>query len=93
MPIKVYQSKRNKKLYEVYVSIRFKGERLQTRRRKDFQGNFITSLFTAKKVEFEAKAGADSSKRRSAYMEVEGLVGRMFKEDAIFSKTFYDNEL
>ena len=55
MPIKVYQSKRNKKLYEVYVSIRFKGERLQTRRRKDFQGNFITSLFTAKKVEFELK--------------------------------------
>ena len=55
MPIKVYQSKRNKKLYEVYVSIKSKGERLQTRRRKDFRGNFITSLFTAKKVEFELK--------------------------------------
>ena len=55
MPIKVYQSKTNKKLYEVYVSIKSKGERLQTRRRKDFQGNFITSLFTAKKVEFELK--------------------------------------
>ena len=41
MPIKVYQSKRNKKLYEVYVSIKFKGERLQKRKRKDFQGNFI----------------------------------------------------
>ena len=55
MPIKVYQSKRNKKLYEVYVSIRFKGERLQKRKRKDFQGNFISSLPTAKKVEFELK--------------------------------------
>ena len=55
MPIKVYQSKRNKKLYEVYVSIKSKGERLQKRRRKDFQGNFITSLPTAKKVEFELK--------------------------------------
>ena len=55
MPIKVYQSKRNKKLYEVYVSIKSKGERLQTRRRKDFQGNFISSLPTAKKVEFELK--------------------------------------
>ena len=55
MPIKVYQSKKNKKLYEVYVSIKSKGERLQTRRRKDFQGNFISSLPTAKKVEFELK--------------------------------------
>ena len=55
MPIKVYQSKRNKKLYEVYVSIKSKGERLQKRRRKDFQGNFIASLPTAKKVEFELK--------------------------------------
>ena len=55
MPIKVYQSKRNKKLYEVYVSIKFKGERLQKRRRKDFQGNFISSLPTAKRVEFELK--------------------------------------
>ena len=53
MPIKMYQSKRNKKLYEVYASIRLKGKRLQTRRRKDFQGNFIFSLKTAKKVEFE----------------------------------------
>ena len=55
MPIKVYQSKKNKKLYEVYVSIKSKGERLQKRRRKDFQGNFISSLPTAKKVEFELK--------------------------------------
>jgi len=55
MPIKVYQSKRNKKLYEVYIGIRFKGERLQTRRRKDFQGNFISSLPAARKVEFELK--------------------------------------
>ena len=55
MPIKVYQSKRNKKLYEVYVSIKCKGERLQKRKRKDFQGNFISSLPAAKKVEFELK--------------------------------------
>ena len=55
MSIKTYKSKEGKKLYEVYVAITARGERLQTRRRKDFQGNFITSLFTAKKVEFELK--------------------------------------
>ena len=55
MSIKTYKSKEGKKLYEVYVSITARGERLQTRRRKDFQGNFITSLFTARKVEFELK--------------------------------------
>ena len=62
MPIKVYQSKKNKKLYEVYVSIRNKGERLQKRRRKDFQGNFITSLPTAKRVEFKLKRELISQK-------------------------------
>ena len=55
MSIKTYKSKEGKKLYEVYVGITARGERLQTRRRKDFQGNFISSLPTAKKVEFELK--------------------------------------
>ena len=89
MPIKVYQSKRNKKLYEVYVSIKSKGERLQTRRRKDFQGNFISSLPTAKKVEFELKRKLIAQKVRSAYMEVEELAGGMFKEDAVLFKVFH----
>ena len=86
MPIKVYQSKRNKKLYEVYVSIRFKGERLQKRKRKDFQGNFISSLPTAKKVEFELKRELIA---RSTYMEVERLAGRMFKENEILPKILH----
>ena len=55
MPIKTYKSREGKKLYEIYVSIRLKGRRLQTRRRKDFQGKFISSLPTARKVEFELK--------------------------------------
>ena len=55
MSIKTYKSKEGKKLYEVYVGITARGERLQKRRRKDFQGNFISSLPTAKKVEFELK--------------------------------------
>ena len=38
MPIKVYQSKRNKKLYEVYVSIKSKGERLQKEEERIFRG-------------------------------------------------------
>ena len=55
MPIKTYKSKEGKRLYEVYVSIRLQDERLQKRKRKDFHGNFISSLSTAKKVEFELK--------------------------------------
>jgi len=53
---RTYKSKEGKKLYEIYVSIRLKGKRLQTRRRrKDLQGKFISSLPTARKVEFELK--------------------------------------
>ena len=55
MSITVYQSKQGKKLYEVYVGIKARGQKLQRRRRKDFQGNFISSLPTAKRVEFELK--------------------------------------
>ena len=55
MSIKTYKSKEGKKLYEVYVGIKARGEKLQKRRRKDFQGKFISSLPTAKKVEFELK--------------------------------------
>ena len=55
MSIKAYKSKEGKKLYEVYVGIKTRGKLLQKRRRKDFQGNFISSLPTAKKVEFELK--------------------------------------
>ena len=55
MSIKIYKSKEGKKLYEVYVGIKARGKMLQRRRRKDFQGNFIASLPTAKKVEFEIK--------------------------------------
>ena len=55
MSIKVYQSKQGKKLYEVYVGVKAGGGMLQRRRRKDFQGNFIASLPTAKRVEFELK--------------------------------------
>ena len=55
MSITTYRSKKGKKLYEVYVGIKARGKLLQRRRRKDFQGNFISSLFTAKKVEFELK--------------------------------------
>ena len=62
MSIKVYQSKKSKKLYEVYVSIKARGKRLQRRRRKDFQGNFIFSLPTAKRVEFELKRELVSQK-------------------------------
>ena len=53
MSIKTYKSKEGKKLYEVYVGIKARGEKLQKRRRKDFQGKFISSLPTAKQVEFE----------------------------------------
>lgn len=55
MSIKAYQSKEGKKLYEVYVGVKARGKILQKRRRKDFQGNFISSLPKAKKVEFELK--------------------------------------
>ena len=55
MSIKVYQSKQGKKLYEVYVGVKARGKILQKRRRKDFQGNFISSLPTAKRIEFELK--------------------------------------
>ncbi len=55
MSITTYKSKEGKKLYEVYVGIKARGKRLQTRRRKDFQGNFISSIPAAKKVEFELK--------------------------------------
>ena len=55
MSIKVYQSKQGKKLYEVYIGIEARGKKLQRRRRKDFQGNFISSLPSAKRVEFELK--------------------------------------
>ena len=55
MAIKSYQSKQGKKLYEVYVYVGTKGKPLQKRRRKDFKGNFISSLVTAKQVEFELK--------------------------------------
>ena len=62
MSIKVYQSKQGKKLYEVYVGIKARGKLLQKRRRKDFQGNFISSLPTAKRVEFELKRELISQK-------------------------------
>ena len=55
MSITAYQSKQGKKLYEVYVGVKARGKILQKRRRKDFQGNFISSLPKAKKVEFELK--------------------------------------
>ena len=55
MSITTYKSKEGKKLYEVYVGIKARGKKLQKRRRKDFQGNFISSLPKAKKVEFELK--------------------------------------
>ena len=55
MAIKTYKSKEGKKLYEVYVGIIARGRFLQKRRRKDFQGNFITSFPKAKKVEFELR--------------------------------------
>ena len=60
MSIKVYQSKQGKKLYEVYVGIKARGRLLQKRRRKDFQGNFIVSLPTARRVEFELKRGVST---------------------------------
>ena len=86
MPIKVYQSKRNKKLYEVYVSIRSKGERLQTRRRKDFQGNFITSLFTAKKVEFELKRELISQKEGQPIWKWESWLEECLRRMRFFLK-------
>ena len=55
MSIKIYISKEGKKLYEVYVCVKARGKKLQKRRRKDFQGKFISSLQTANKVEFELK--------------------------------------
>lgn len=55
MSIKIYQSKQGKKLYEVYVGVTARGKLLQRRRRKDFNGNFISSIPTAKKVEFELR--------------------------------------
>ena len=55
MSIKIYKSKEGKKLYEVYVGIKARGKVLQKRRRKDFQGHLISSLPTAKRVEFELK--------------------------------------
>ena len=55
MSITVYRSKEGKKLYEVYIGIKAGGKMLQRRRRKDFHGNFIVSLPTAKRVEFELK--------------------------------------
>ena len=91
MPIKVYQSKRNKKLYEVYVSIRFKGERLQTRRRKDFQGNFISSLPTAKKVEFELKRELMAQKEGQPIWKWKDWLEECLKRDAIFLKVFHNS--
>ena len=55
MAIKSYQSKQGKKLYEVYVCVGSRDKPLQKRRRKDFKGNFISSLVTAKQVEFKLK--------------------------------------
>ena len=58
MPIKVYQSKRNKKLYEVYVSIKSKGERLTNKKKKGFSRKLYFFSSIAKKIEFELKARA-----------------------------------
>ena len=73
MSIKSYKSKEGKKLYEVYVGVMTRGKLLQKRRRRDFQGNFITSFPKAKKVEFELKRELVGRKGQSIWKWQEWL--------------------
>ena len=93
MSITIYRSKEGKKLYEVYVNIKARGEKLQRRRRKDFQGNFISSLPTAKRVEFELKRELIAQKEGQPIWKWKKLVKGMFKEDAILFTMFHHLQL
>ena len=58
---------------KVYVGVMTRGKLLQKRRRKDFQGNFISSLPKAKKVEFELKRELVGKKGQSIWKWEEWL--------------------